>query len=248
MTLQLKQKLAAGEPAVVLNADHPSASLVEFLATLPIDALFIDCEQGSADVESVENMIRAARLADLPAIVRLFSGEDWVIERYMGRGADGIVVPRLEAPAEAAAAVAAVRYCYPHDFQKKLVVVQIETRKALEALTEFLAVDGVDVYFLGPVDLAKSLGFKGDYRHPQMQRILEDAIGQIRNAGKVAGILVDRQTVGGYVALGAQFLYDHANSFLRQGAIDFRSVVDRCRSDRASAANAAAAEAANRRS
>jgi 4-hydroxy-2-oxoheptanedioate aldolase len=168
MSEALRAKLARGEPVVVVNPDHPSASLVERLGRLPIDAVFIDCEQGSPDVESVEHMARAARLTGVASLVRLYTREDWAIERYLGRGVDGIVVPRLEKASEAQNVVAAVRYCYPRDHARKLVVIQIETRSALEGLDDFLAVDGVDVLFLGPIDLSKSLGHGGDYRGEAM--------------------------------------------------------------------------------
>src|SRR5262245_61745343 len=108
-----KSKLRRGDTVVVVNVDHPSASLVEILARLPIDAIFIDCEQGTADIETVEHMARAARLACCVSLLRLFSPADWAIERYMGRGVDGIVVPRLDSAEAAARVVEAVRYCYP---------------------------------------------------------------------------------------------------------------------------------------
>ncbi len=58
-----KDKLATGAPVLVVDPDHPSPSLVESLGRLPIDAVWTDCEQGAADLETVENMARAARLA-----------------------------------------------------------------------------------------------------------------------------------------------------------------------------------------
>ena len=218
MVKSFKHKLERGEPVLVINPDHPSPSLVEFLGRLPVDAVWIDCEQGSADIESVENMTRAARVNSLVSLVRIFSPEEWVIERYMGRGVDGIVVPRLETAAQAMDVVKAVRYCYPKNHQEKIIVAQIETRSALETLDEFLRVDGIDVYFIGPVDLAKSLGFEGDFRRPQVQGAINAAIEKIRSADKVAGILVDRENTRGYVDIGVGFLYGHANDFLAIGA------------------------------
>lgn len=220
-----KKKLLGDEPALVVNADHPSASLVEALCRLPVDAIFIDCEQGSADVETVEHMARAARLAERVSLVRLFAPDDWVIERYMARGVDGIVVPRLDTADAAAKVVAAVRYCFPQRHREKIVVVQIETRHALEGLDEFLALDGIDAYFLGPVDLAKSLGYGGDYRRPEMAARLDDALDRIRGSGKVAGMLVVPADVERFVRRGARFLYTHADDFLALGAREFaRSV------------------------
>jgi 2-keto-3-deoxy-L-rhamnonate aldolase RhmA len=227
---RFKHKLAAGECVIVLNADHPSPSLVERIGRLPVDGVFIDCEQGSPDVESVENMARAARLTGLTSLVRLFDRSDWVIERYLGRGVDGIVVPRLQAPEEAAAVVEAVRYCYPKTYGEKVVVIQIETRRALAALDEFIAVPGIDVLFLGPVDLAKSLGHDGDYRHPDVQSALKAAVGQIARAGKAPGILVERANVAEWVRAGARFLYEHVDSFLALGAAEFAGCIAAARS------------------
>jgi 4-hydroxy-2-oxoheptanedioate aldolase len=221
MTRAFKDKLARGECVIVLNADHPSPSLVERIGRLPVDAVFIDCEQGSANVESVESMARAARLTNMTSLVRLFDRRDWVIERYMGRGVDGIVVPRLETPDEAAAVVQAVRYCCPKAHAAKVVVIQIETRQALAAIDDFIALDGVDVLFLGPVDLAKSLGYAGDHHHPDVQMAMRDAVARIAGAGKVAGILVDRASAPGWVRAGARFLYEHADNFLALGASEF---------------------------
>ena len=222
----LRSKLRRDEPAIVVNADHPSPSLVEVLAKQPIDAVFIDCEQGSPGIESVENMARAARIYQLPSLVRVFSAEDWVVERYLLRGVDGVVVPRLERAEDARRVVETVSYCYPNAREKKFVVVQIESATALSSLDEFLAVDGIDVYFIGPVDLAKSMGFAGDYAAPPVQDAMDEAIHAIRESSRTAGILVNRENVSDYCRKGARFLYTHADAFLVAGAEDFAARVN----------------------
>jgi 2-keto-3-deoxy-L-rhamnonate aldolase RhmA len=230
MTRGFKDKLARGDCVVVLNADHPAPSLVERIGRLPVDAVFIDCEQGSPDVETVENMARAARLTGMTSLVRLFDRSDWVIERYLGRGVDGIVVPRLESADQAAAVVDAVRYCFPHAHAEKVVVVQIETRRALATLDDFIALSGIDVLFLGPVDLAKSLGYAGDHSQPEVQMALKQAVERIASGGKVAGILVDRSNAADWVGAGARFLYEHVDNFLALGAAEFTGCVAAARS------------------
>ena len=64
----------------------------------------------------------------------------------------------------------ALRYCFPKTHQDKLVVVQIESKSAIQDLAGFLRVVGIDVCMIGPVDLAKSLGFEGDFRSPRCSR------------------------------------------------------------------------------
>ena len=223
---RFKEKLARGEHVIVVNADHPAPSLVERMGHLPIDAVFIDCEQGSPDVESVENMARAARLVGLTSLVRLFDHRDWVIERYLGRGVDGIVVPRLESADQAREIVASVRYCFPKHHAAKIIVIQIETRRALETLDAFLGIADIDVLFLGPVDLAKSLGFAGDYRGDAMQRTLRDAVTRIARGGGVPGILVDRHDAAVWRRAGARFLYEHVDNFLAAGAESFAAALE----------------------
>ena len=218
---RLRAKLARDEPLVVVNADHPSASFVEVLARQPIDIVFIDCEQGSPDVESVENMARAARLHSMPSVVRVFSPADWVLERYLFRGVDGVVVPRVDRAADARQVVESVRYCFPRDPAGRFVSVQIETANAVEELDDFLAVDGIDVYFIGPVDLAKSMGHEGDFGAPEVQRVMDRVIDRTRAAGRHVGILVNEENAADYVAKGVRFLYTHANDFLASGARGF---------------------------
>lgn len=227
MVEAFRNKIQRGETVLVINPDHPSPSLVQFMGGLPIDAVWIDCEQGSADVETVENMARAARLAGLVSLVRVFSPEDWVIERFLFRGIDGLVVPRLDTAAQAQAVVDAVRYCFPKTHREKLVVVQIESKSAIQDLAGFLRVAGIDVYMIGPVDLAKSLGFEGDFRRPEVQQAIDETIGAIRAAGKTAGILVDRDNARRYIDQGVGFLYAHANDFLSHGAADFADLLGR---------------------
>ena len=224
---RLRAKLARDEPLIVVNADHPSASLVEVLARQPIDVVFIDCEQGSPDVESVENMARAARLHGMASVVRVFSPAEWVLERYLFRGVDGVVVPRVDRAADAKKVVEAVRYCFPRDPAGRFVAVQIETVAALEELDAFLAVDGIDVYFIGPVDLAKSMGHEGDFRAPAVQQAMDSIIARTRAAGRHAGILVDGENAAAYVAKGIRFLYTHADAFVADGARTFAARVSK---------------------
>ena len=218
---RLRDKLARDEPLVVVNADHPSASLVEVLARQPIDAVFIDCEQGSPDVESVENMARAARLHRMASLVRVFDPKDWVLERYLLRGVDGVVAPRLDRAADARAVVEGVRYCFPTAPETRFVVVQIESCAAVAELDAFFEVAGIDVYFIGPVDLAKSMGHLGDYRHAQVQAVIDDIIVRGRAAGRHVGILVDADNAADYVRRGVRFLYTHANDFIAAGSRAF---------------------------
>jgi len=225
MTARFKAKLAARQPVIVMNPDHPSPSLVEFIARLGVDAVMIDTEQGSPDVESVEEMARAARAVGLCALVRISPPEAWVIERYMFRGIHGIVVPRLDTAAAARRVTEDVRYCFPDNAAEKTIVVQIETTNAVAELDEFLAVDGIDCLFIGSVDLAKSLGHQGNFRKPEVMRVLDATVERIVAAGKPAGMMVKEDDVAHWRSRGATFLYNHLNDYALIGARHFNQLV-----------------------
>jgi len=219
---RFKARLASGAAVAVVNVDHPSPSLVEALGRLGVDAVFFDCEQGAPDFERVEDMARAARLTGTASVVRLYQPADWLIERVLFRRVDGIVVPRVDRAEDARRVVAAVRYCYPADHGEKIVAVQVETAAALADLDALAAVEGVDALFVGPVDLAKSLGHGGDWRGPEMRRVIEQTVRRIADAGRPPGILVDPDDVAGWRALGVRFLYVHADAILAAGWRAFR--------------------------
>lgn len=219
---RFKARLAANETTVLLNPDYPSSGLVEFCGTLGVDAVMIDCEQGNPGLETLEDMARAARLADIASVVRVPSPEPWTIERHMFRGVDGIVVPRLDTAAQVRCAVEDIRYCFPAAFDRKVVIIQVESASAVAELDGFLAVPGIDCFFIGGVDLAKSMGFAGDYSGPEMVRTIEEITARIRRAGKPVGMMVKPHDIEAWKARGPSMLYAHVNDFAVMGAKEWR--------------------------
>ena len=218
MTARFKQRLLARQRVILMNPDHPSPSLVEFIGQLGVDAVMIDTEQGSPDAERVEEMARAARACGLCALVRLFSPEPWVIERLLFRGVHGIVAPRVDTADQARAVVETVRYCFPMNHAEKTVIVQVETAQAVAELDALLAIEGIDGFFVGPVDLAKSLGHQGNYREATVTTLIGEIIARIAAAGRPAGMLVTAADVAFWVTQGATLLYTHLNEYAALGA------------------------------
>jgi 2-keto-3-deoxy-L-rhamnonate aldolase RhmA len=217
-----KEKLRRDEVVVVLNPDHPSASLTEFVAALGFDGVFIDCEHGMAGIERVQEMCRAARLVGVQSIVRPETDAPHLITRYLDAGAGGVMVPHIETPEAARKVVEAVRYARPGDHDDKVVIAMLESVAALDRLDEILSVEGVDVFFIGPNDLSQSMKLAGQIHHPQVKATVKNTIARIRAATKIAGTLVVRDNAAEYVAAGCRYLYEHANNFLAVGALDFR--------------------------
>lgn len=225
MGLAIKEKLGRGEVATMINPDHPSPSLVEFIGGLGFDAVFIDCEHGMAGIERVQDMCRAARVAGAAAIVRPDANQPWLITRYLDAGADGVMVPHIDTAAAARELVQAVRYARHADHASKLVVAMVESQRALQDLPEILGVEGIDVFFVGPGDLSNTLGLPGQRFHPKVRELVMQAGRRIVQAGKVAGTLVKRDNAAEYVQGGFRLLYEHANAFLAEGAGNFRAAV-----------------------
>src|SRR5580658_1967234 len=222
MANQFKEKLKRDEVVVVVNPDHPSSSLTEFVAGLGFDGVFIDCEHGPATVERVQDMCRAARAAGVQSIVRPESNAPFIITRYLDAGAGGIMAPHVDTAAAAREIVETVRYVRPKDHQDKVVVAMIESLAAIANLPELLSVEGVDVFFIGPNDLSHSMGHPAQPHHPEVKAAVKRAAAQIRAACKIAGTLVVSDTAAEFVAAGCGFLYEHANNFLAAGAAEFR--------------------------
>ena len=111
--------------------------------------------------------------------------------------------------------------------QHSCLIVQIESRAGLDNLEAIAAVDGVDALFIGPSDLAASLGYLGEPAHPEVLSAIDEAIARIVKSGKRAGIFCTSPALAQrYAAGGASFLALGADvSVLRRAAIDLLNSV-----------------------
>jgi 4-hydroxy-2-oxoheptanedioate aldolase len=110
--------------------------------------------------------------------------EPGLITRYLDCGLDGIAFPHVEDAASARRLLEVVRYACPKDHADKIVIVMVETPAAMEKAGEIAAVPGVDVINIGVNDVALAAGFPGQPEHPEVEKLVDQAIGRIRKAGK----------------------------------------------------------------
>ena len=225
-----KTDLAAGKQLYGCWAGFADAYATEVLGTAGFDWLVIDGEHAPNDLRSVSAQLQALQSSDSDAIVRVPIGEDWVIKQVLDAGAQNLLVPMVETAAQAETLVRAMRY--PPDGirgsgaalarasafgaipdyiktanDQMCLVVQIESRTALENLDAICAVEGVDAAFIGPSDLANDMGHRGDATHPEAMQAMQDALARIKAAGKAPGILaVDHDTALMYRDWGGQML------------------------------------------
>jgi 4-hydroxy-2-oxoheptanedioate aldolase len=173
-----KRLLKAGKPAIGTWLNLPCVNSAEILAHAGWDWLTVDAEHGPMTIEMLNNMFTAIGTTDVIPLCRVPDNDPVWIKRILDAGALGIVVPMVCSAEEAAQAVRSAKYApegmrsagggrwrfwagddYPlHANDEILVVVMIEHIDAVHRIEEILAVPGVDACFIGPNDLAWSMG------------------------------------------------------------------------------------------
>ncbi|MGE5766142.1 MAG: aldolase/citrate lyase family protein [Bacteroidota bacterium] len=206
-----KRAILAGRQQVGLWCMIPGSFVTEALAGAGFDWLLLDTEHSPADVLTVLPQLQAAAAYDVATVVRPAANDPVLIKRLLDCGAQSLLIPYVQSAEEARAAVAAVRdppagirgvagltrasrfgrvAGYAKRAEQELcVLVQVETKRSLDAIEEIAAVEGVDGIFIGPGDLSASLGRPGELFHPEVVAAVEGAIRRVAAAGKPAGVL-----------------------------------------------------------
>jgi len=239
-----KAKLKADKTAIGVRMDFTSSAIVESMAGLGFDFVYFDLEHGPSSVESCQDMFRAAEVAGLTPLVRVSSYDPGYVDRFLDSGAMGIIFPHCNTKQDAEAAVRAVKYPpqgergaggrpltlsgmpitdYIREANREtLVVTMIEEMEALENLPEILTVEGLDVLWIGRVDLSVSSGIPGKLDDPKIQGAVDRIITEGRAAGKVVGVgavNADRpEQINGFIKQGARFFSLDTISMLRSAS------------------------------
>lgn len=239
---QFKQALRERRWQVGLFLGLASPISTEILAGSGFDWLVIDAEHTPNNPASVLTQLQAAAAHPVQVLVRPASHDPALIKQYLDAGAQTLLVPLVDNAEQARELVRAMRYppagirgvaaslsraaqwtgvkdYVKHADREICLVIQVETKAGLENLEAILAVDGVDAVFIGPADLAASLGHLGDPAHPDVRAAIEDALRRIASAGKAAGIFVtDPALAARYRELGASFIAAGGDTTLLRGA------------------------------
>lgn len=207
-----------------------SPLVAEICAGAGLDWLLVDMEHSPNGLESVLAQLQAVAAYPTTPVVRVPTGDVVTIKQVLDLGAQNLLVPMVSSAAEARAVVEAVRYP-PHgrrgvgsalarsarwnrvegyltdaDAHVSLFV-QIETAQGVDAAAEIAAVDGVDGVFVGPSDLAASMGLIGRQSHPEVVAAVHRAFGAVRAAGKPVGVnAFDHAVARSYIDAGASFV------------------------------------------
>ena len=202
----------------------------EICATANYDWLLIDGEHAPNNVQTTLQQLQAVAPYASQPVVRAVTADVALIKQLLDIGAHNLLIPMIDTAEQARDMVRATRYPpegirgvgaavarasrwalegqYLNEANDNVcLLVQAETKTALGNLEAICAVDGVDGVFIGPADLAASMGHRGNAGHPEVQAAIDQGIRTIVKSGKAAGILTGDVTLAKhYLALGARFV------------------------------------------
>lgn len=221
----------------------PDPNVAEIAAGSGFDWLLIDHEHAPFELSDVMAHLRAMAPYPVAPLVRPVSSDPSLLKKFLEMGTQTFVIPMIDTVEQARACVDAVYYPpvgnrgvgtslaraarwnqvpdYLHRANEEIcLIVQAETVTALDNLDDILAVDGVHGVFVGPSDLAASMGKIGRASDPEVESAILDALRRIKAAGKLAGILtLNDAFIGQCVDAGADFIGTAVDTLLLGNAI-----------------------------
>jgi len=220
----VKHKLEKGG-IVSVPMGPATPEMIEHMCQLDFDAMWIEAEHGPIDFADIPDFTRACDLWGKTSIVRVNKVDYGLIYRTFDCGAMGVAVPHVNTAEETREVVKASKFApmglrgsYTSrqgigvkDYMAKandetLVIILIEDIIAVRNIDSILKVDGIDVFFVAPGDLAQTMGYAGQYNHPKVTETVEKTLAKIVASGRVAGTMVNDATVEKYVKMGVRFL------------------------------------------
>jgi len=203
----------------------------EIVAGSGLDLVFIDGEHSANTLQSIQTQLQVVAAYPVTPVVRVPVGDPAHIKQFLDLGAQNVIVPMVDTPEQAEAAVRAMHYpprgirgvgsalargarwnrvegYLDRAAETVSLTVQIESRTAVQHAAAILAVDGVDAVFVGPSDLAASMGVIGQQDHPDVVAAVESVIELAREADVPVGVNAFAPAMAErYAAAGAQFVF-----------------------------------------
>lgn len=231
--MTLRDRLAADQVLVTAWSGVPDALTVEIVAAQGFDAVTLDMQHGGHHEDSVLRCIPSLLRADKHAIVRIPVGRFDMASRALDFGAEAVIAPMVNSVEDARLFAEAMKYppvggrswgptfAFPRQGKgtpqqwleesntRTVSFAMIETRKALDALDDILAVPGIDAVFLGPSDfsIAWTGGKTVNATLEDMMDTVASVAARVRAAGKFAGIyVIDPAIAGRFVKMGYRLL------------------------------------------
>ena len=226
---RFKQGLKTKELQIGLWSSLASTIVTEILSYAGFDWLLIDTEHAPNDIAVLVSQLQAMKGSPTTPLVRPVWNDPIAFKRLLDIGFHNFIVPFVQTAEEARNAVAAVRYppqgmrgvsvgargsCYGYtkDYWHRIngcigLVVQVETLEAVGNIERISEVDGIDGIFVGPSDLAASMGHLADNGHPDVQKKFAEISTLCNRIGVAVGILAGGEAEARrYVDMGFHFV------------------------------------------
>ncbi len=250
----LKANLGAGRLQLGCSLMFASPQAVEMIAYAGFDWILLDCEHGSIGPGELEVLCMAADAAGITPVARPRSNATADIQQVLDRGALGVQVPHVRTAADARRVVSAVKFgpgaerslaagtrpdrwglgAKMTDFAKQanqetLLIAQLEDVDAIGNADDIIAVEGIDVFFIGPSDLSQSMGHPGDPKAPAVAAAIAATLAKIRAAGKTPGMPAATDALASVTESGCRYVYTHFPRVFGAGARQFLSAAQTAR-------------------
>lgn len=249
----LKQKIRNGDLLLGTVAAGPSSFNTAMVCKSDIDFLWIDTEHSSMDIEQLDVMPIIARQNNVAPMIRIAWNDPALVKKAYDIGAVAVMIPQINTPEEAAKAVEYAYYApkgqrgvSPYwaitageDFNhvvrtandETVLVLQIESVEAYENIDEIKKIEGVDVLFVGPLDLSASVGRIADTGSSEVQEIMRDIPKRLEGSGVMAATTLtdvdDIQekidwgyryiNIGNPLSYGVQVVQNHMDTLRKRG-------------------------------
>ena len=203
--------LDEGRPLIGLWQALANPYTAEICAGAGFDWLLFDGEHAPNTLQTLLAQLQAISNYPVAPVARVPVDEAAIIKQYLDIGFQTLLVPMVESGAQAERIVAATRFpplgmrgvasatsrasgfgvdkSYLATAHERIfTIVQIESQAGLDAIEDIASVPGVDALFIGPADLAGSLGYLGNPGHPDVQQAISKGLSRIKSLGKPAGL------------------------------------------------------------
>ncbi len=229
--MTFREALATSErPLAGMWLCSGSSVAADICAGAGLDWLLIDMEHSANGLSTVLLQLQVAAAYPVISLVRVPTNDPVIIKQVLDLGAQNILVPMVSTTEQAQAAVEAMHYPprgrrgvgsalsrsarwnripgYLVDAERHVsLFVQVETTAGVEAAGDIGSVDGIDGVFVGPSDLAASMGYLGRQDHPDVVEAVRRTFAAVRQAGKPVGVnAFDPDLAEAYLADGARFI------------------------------------------
>jgi len=227
---KFKTAIQSGQKQYGIWNGIPHSYAAEILAGSGFDWVLIDAEHAPFSMDQIIIQIQAMSRYDVTPILRMPNADPVYMKTLMDSGVQSFIIPMVESVDTAQLIAKAVRYAPQgirgvgtalsraaqwnrvNDYFKlandqMCVIAQIESVKGVEALDEILKVEGIDVVFLGPADLAGTMGHLGNPGHPEVKETVNACLSKITASGKIAGVLTSsKELIEDYTNKGATMI------------------------------------------